>query len=217
MEQDEVRRRLIAMLRSAYSGELAAGIAYYGHRHAVSRDDERAALRKIEDDEWRHRRAVGELLARLGSEPQRAREALMLCIGGAVALSCHLGSWILPMYFAGRLEHANIHEYVDGAAHARTLGLAGFEAALLAMAASEREHEAFFLRAVAPHPWTPVLARFFGWGAGESVRRAAAAEVEDGAGRERAFLGAKPGDARRDLVGSAEAVHRDLREHGVDL
>ena len=168
MDEGQARRRLIAMLRSAYSGELAAGIAYYGHRHAVSRDDERAAIRTIEDDEWRHRRAVGELLARLGSKPQPAREVLMACIGGAVAVSCHLGSWILPMYFAGRLEHANIHEYVDGAAHARTLGLTDFETALLEMAASEREHEAFFLRAVTPHRWTPALARLFGWGAGEN-------------------------------------------------
>lgn len=182
MDEGQPRRRLIAMLRSAYSGELAAGIAYRGHRHALSRDDERAAIRKIEDDEWRHRRAVGELLARLGAKPQRAREALMACIGGAVAVSCHLGSWILPMYFAGRLEHTNIHEYVDGAAWARALGLADFEASLLEMAESEREHEAFFLRTVATHPWTPVLARMFAWGEERSVRRAAAAEVEDGAG-----------------------------------
>jgi len=54
--------------------------------------------------------------------------------------------------------------------------------ALLEMAESEREHEAFFLRTVAPHRWTPVLARLFGWGDEGSVRRAASAEVEDGAG-----------------------------------
>jgi demethoxyubiquinone hydroxylase (CLK1/Coq7/Cat5 family) len=182
MDEGQARERLIAMLRSAYSGELAAAIAYRGHRHALSRDDERAAIRKIEDDEWRHRRGVGELLAQLGSKPQRAREVLMACIGGAVALSCHLGSWILPMYFAGRLEHSNIHEYVDGASYARALGLPEFEAALLEMGESEREHEAFFLRTVAPHRWTPALARLFGWGGEGSVRRATAAEVEDGAG-----------------------------------
>jgi demethoxyubiquinone hydroxylase (CLK1/Coq7/Cat5 family) len=179
-DQVHARRRLIAMLRSAYSGELGAGIAYRGHRHALSREDERAAIERIENDEWRHRRSVGILLARLGARPQLTREALMVCVGSAVAVSCHLGSWILPMYFAGLLEHSNIHEYVEGAAYARTLGLADFEAALLEMAESERDHESFFLRTVASHPLTPWLACFFGWGA-PPVRRPASAGAEDGA------------------------------------
>jgi len=68
------------------------------------------------------------------------------------------------MYFAGRLEHANIREYEDGATYARTLGLPDFERALVAMAAVEREHEEFFLRTVAAHPWLPILKRVFSWG-----------------------------------------------------
>ena len=36
--------------------------------------------------------------------------------------------------------------------------------ALLAMAAVEREHEEFFLRTVAAHPWLPALKRVFSWG-----------------------------------------------------
>ncbi|MDP9107363.1 MAG: hypothetical protein M3N49_15720, partial [Candidatus Eremiobacteraeota bacterium] len=59
--------------------------------------------------------------------------AIVRCAAGA---ACHLGSWILPMYFAGRLEHANIREYEDGAEYAHALGLPDFERALLAMAAS---------------------------------------------------------------------------------
>ena len=165
MDEVEARRRLIAMLRSAYSGELAAAIAYRGHRHAVRDPAERAAIAKIEADEWAHRRGVGVMLAQLGARPQRTRELLMACIGGAVAVSCHLGSWILPMYFAGRLEHSNIQEYVDGVEYARVLGLRDFAAALTEMGDAEREHEAFFLRSIASHRWTPVLARMFGWGA----------------------------------------------------
>jgi len=32
------------------------------------------------------------------------------------------------------------------------------------MAAVEREHEAFFFKTVAPHPWLPLLRRLFRWG-----------------------------------------------------
>jgi Ubiquinone biosynthesis protein COQ7 len=163
MDEAVARRRLIAMLRSAYSGELAAALAYRCHRHAVSDTAERAALAQIERDEWRHRRDVGALLRALGARPQRFRELLMGAVGCGAGASCFLGSWILPMYFAGKLEHANIAEYETGAAYARTLGLAAYERALAEMAGVEREHEAFFLRTVARHPWLPRLRRLFAW------------------------------------------------------
>jgi rubrerythrin len=160
----ETRRRLIGMLRSAYSGELAAALAYRAHWRAVSNPAERTAIAKIEAEEWTHRREVGVLLATLGAKPQRPREVLMTLIGCAAGASCHLGSWIMPMYFAGRLEHANIEEYEVGAGYARELGLPELERALLAMAVVEREHEEFFLRTVAGHRWLPALKRVFGWG-----------------------------------------------------
>lgn len=164
MDDDDTRRRLIAILRSAYSGELAAGLAYRAHWRALSDAGQRAAIARIEDEEWAHRREVGGLLRRLGAAPERRREILMAIVGAGAGVSCHLGSWMLPMYFAGRLEHANIDEYEVGAALARRLGFADYERALLAMAAVEREHEAFFLRTVAAHPWLPALRRVFAWG-----------------------------------------------------
>ena len=164
MDDDDTRRRLIAMLRSAYSGELAAALAYRAHWRALSNAAERAAIVRIEAEEWTHRREVGALLARLGAKPVRLREIVMTMIGLGAGMTCHLGSWILPMYFAGRLEHANIREYVDGAAYAHALGLPDYEHALLAMAAVEREHEDFFLLTVAAHPWLPALKRMFSWG-----------------------------------------------------
>ena len=48
---------------------------------------------------------------------------------------------------------------------------------------------------------------------GPSVRRPAAGDVEDGAGRERAFAGAQPGDERGDLFHRDEAAARDLGQH----
>jgi ferritin-like metal-binding protein YciE len=164
MKEVESRRQLIGILRSAYSGELAAALAYRAHWRALSSADERAAIAKIEDEEWTHRAAVGALLKRLGAEPTRRRELLMTLIGAAAGISCHLGSWIVPMYFAGRLEHSNIEEYETGAVYARQLGLSDFERALREMAAVEREHEEYFLRTVASHPWLPALKRMFAWG-----------------------------------------------------
>jgi demethoxyubiquinone hydroxylase (CLK1/Coq7/Cat5 family) len=164
MGETQARRRLIGILRSAYSGELAAGLAYQAHGKALSDPQERAAIATIEREEWAHRAAVGVLLDGLRAKPQALRELLMRIIGGSVGASCHLGSWILPMYFAGRLEHTNIQEYADAAACARTMGLPDYERALLEMADAEQEHEAFFLRTVATHPWLPTLKRLFGWG-----------------------------------------------------
>ena len=100
----------------------------------------------------------------LRAKPQRLRDVLMTCVGTSVAVSCHLGNRILPMYFAGRLEHSNIGEYENAAACARELRLPDYERALLEMADVERSHEAFFRRVVAPHPWLPLLRRLFHWG-----------------------------------------------------
>ncbi len=164
MDEVETRRRLIGMLRSAYSGELAAGLAYRAHGRALSNAAEREAIGRIEAEEWTHRREVGILLGKLGEKPLQLREILMRIVGCSVGVTCHLGNWILPMYFAGRLEHANIREYDDGAEYARRLSLPDFERALLEMAAAERAHEDFFLRTVAAHPWLPALKRLFSWG-----------------------------------------------------
>jgi demethoxyubiquinone hydroxylase (CLK1/Coq7/Cat5 family) len=70
----EDRQKLIAILQLAYSGELAAAYAYRGHWHSVSAADERESIRAIEDDEWRHRQLVGEMLTGLGSAPKKKRE-----------------------------------------------------------------------------------------------------------------------------------------------
>jgi rubrerythrin len=164
MTEHEARSLLAGILRSAYSGELAAGLAYRGHRTSLSDRNERAAVAQIEREEWTHRSAVGVLLHGLGAKPQPLREVWMWIIGTSVGISCHLGNRILPMYFAGRLEHSNVAEYENAATCARELGLADYERALLEMAGVERGHEEFFLRAVAPHPWLPALRALFHWG-----------------------------------------------------
>jgi len=161
---DRDRLELIRILQGAYSGELAAGLAYRGHRKSVSRADERAAIQKIEREEAVHRQRVGEILASLAARPLKFREAKMWMIGRAIGLSCHALGRFLPMYFAGRLESGNVVEYEDAAAHAAALGLRDFEADLLVMARVEKEHELFFLGVVAGHRLLPLMQTIFKWG-----------------------------------------------------
>src|SRR5437870_1397117 len=102
------RDLLIEILQLAYSGERAAGLAYHGHWHSVKKEETRQRIRQIEDEEWHHRRLVGEMLTKLGSAPDRRREMRALIIGRVLALLCHVAGWLLPMYGAGKLESRNI-------------------------------------------------------------------------------------------------------------
>ncbi|HSQ20792.1 MAG TPA: ferritin-like domain-containing protein [Blastocatellia bacterium] len=164
MNHEAHRNQLIQILQGAYSGELAAGLAYRGHWKSISDENERLAIQKIEQEEWNHRKRVGETLADLGGAPQNSREAKLWVIGRTIGLSCHLIGWFLPMYFAGRLESGNVIEYQVAAFHAAALGLKEFEADLLVMAAVEKEHEQFFLGIVTGHRWLPLISSLFGWG-----------------------------------------------------
>jgi len=164
MYQEAHRHHLIRLLQGAYSGELAAGFAYRGHWKSVKNENERAAIQKIEREEWIHRKRVGEMLASLSARPQKLREAKMWLIGRTIGAACHIIGWFLPMYFAGRLESGNVIEYESAASHATALGLAEFEAELLVMAGVEREHELFFLSVVTGHRLLPLVSSFFDWG-----------------------------------------------------
>ena len=165
MDHQGHRSHLIHILQGAYSGELAAGFAYRGHWKSVKNAHERAAIQKIEREEWVHRKRVGEMLAGLDSAPQKFLEAKLWLIGRTIGLSCHLIGWFLPMYFAGRLESGNVIEYQVAASHAAELGLREFEADLLVMARVEKEHELFFLHVITGHRLLPIVSGMFGWGA----------------------------------------------------
>jgi hypothetical protein len=161
---DRDREELVRILRGAYSGELAAGLAYRGHWKSVSSADERAAIQKFEREEAVHRQRVGEILASLDARPLKFREMKMWMIGRTIGLSCHALGRFLPMYFAGRLESGNVVEYEDAASHAHALGLSQFESDLLVMARVEKEHELFFLRVVSGHRLLPLMQAIFKWG-----------------------------------------------------
>jgi hypothetical protein len=120
--QDEAARRLVAILRLAYSGELAAAFAYRGHWRSLpddeKRGDERRQIQKIEEEELHHRRQLREMLRAMGCAPRRWREARAWLIGRVLGALCHVTGWLLPMYGAGKLESRNVREYEAAARHA---------------------------------------------------------------------------------------------------
>lgn len=148
---EENRQKLIAILQLAYSGELAAAYAYRGHWHSVSADDERESIRTIEDDEWRHRKFVGEMLTALGSAPNKTRETRATIVGRTLGFLCHVTGWLAPMYGAGKLESRNIVEYETAARYARDSGQTELIDCLLEMAEVEWDHEKYFRSQVLRH------------------------------------------------------------------
>jgi rubrerythrin len=151
MTIDDGRDKLIALLQLAYSGELAAAYAYRGHRHSVSSQDERVSIRSIEDDEWRHRKLVGEMLTNLGAEPSKRREIRAAIIGRTLGLLCHVTGWLAPMYGAGKLESRNVKEYEAAARYAHYCGCVELVDCLLEMAEVEWDHELYFRSRVLNH------------------------------------------------------------------
>ena len=142
---------LVALLQLAYSGELAAAHAYRGHARSVRDPEERRRIEEIEREEWHHRELVGRMLAELGAGPSRARELRARVIGRVLAVLCHLGGWLAPMYGAGRLESRNVGEYEAAARFARDAGRAQWVDCLLTMAEVEWEHERYFRARVLSH------------------------------------------------------------------
>ncbi|HZH90386.1 MAG TPA: ferritin-like domain-containing protein [Pyrinomonadaceae bacterium] len=150
---------LINILRLAYSAEMAAAYAYRGHWRSVKDEATRTRIRRIEEEEWHHRRLVGRMLEQVGAEPDRTRELRAIVIGRALGAMCHVTGWLLPMYGAGKLESRNINEYETAARHASRAGHAEFVDCLLTMAEVEWEHEKYFRACVESHKlgaWIPV-------------------------------------------------------------
>ena len=157
------RLNLIRILQSAHAGELAAAYAYRGHWKSVRCPKEKAGIKKIEAEEWKHRENVGKWLSELDAKPGRLREIIFWTIGRSLGVLCFVSGWFLPMYFAGRLESQNILEYKDAAHYAAAIGMEACEKEMLIMSGVEAEHEDFFRRTIAEHRLLPIMTRVFGW------------------------------------------------------
>ncbi|MCU1268084.1 MAG: hypothetical protein JWM21_4402 [Acidobacteria bacterium] len=163
----------------AYSAELAAAYAYRGHWHSVRDPDERASIKRIEDEEWHHRRLVGAMLGKLNARHSRFQEVKAVMIGRVLGVLCHLSGWLAPMYGAGRLESRNIREYEIAARHARDSGHESFIDCLLTMAEVEWEHEIYFRSRVATHRWAPRLPLWLQPPPKESIRHSFERETNE--------------------------------------
>jgi hypothetical protein len=148
---DTPREALVALLKLAYSGELAACGAYRGHARSVRDPEERAAIARIEDEEWHHRRLVGDMLRELGEGPDPSRERRARIIGRALGMLCHVSGWLAPMYGAGKLESRNVREYETAARLAVAAGRREWVECLLTMAEVEWDHERYFRLKVLGH------------------------------------------------------------------
>lgn len=157
---DSSRQLLVQLLQNAHAGERAAAFAYNGHAKSVRSPQEREELQRIEADEWRHRKELGQMLSEMGERPRWLRELWMMCIGTFISLFCRVGGWFVPMYGAGKLERGNIVEYEIAARLAFDCGLTQYVECLLEMAELEWDHELYF-RSKSESHW---LWRWFpGW------------------------------------------------------
>jgi rubrerythrin len=153
-DQSTPEAKLVNILQLAYSGELAAGYAYRGHWHSLRDTADRAQVKKIEEEEWHHRKLVGEMLSSLGAGPNKRREFRATVVGRTLGLLCHVTGWFAPMYGAGRLESRNIVEYETAARYARECGRTDLIDCLLTMAEVEWDHEHYFRSCVLRHRWS---------------------------------------------------------------
>jgi rubrerythrin len=160
--------RLKHLLLLAHSAERAAAYAYHGHAASVRDPGERAHLRRLEAEEWDHRNQLRALLDRLAIAPSPWLEWRFAVIGRIISAACHVIGHFLPMYFAGRLESANVNEYLTMADLARDTAIADAIPALLRMAQAEKDHESWLLSRIADHPILPIFRAIFRWGPGRS-------------------------------------------------
>lgn len=154
MKRAASHKRLVNLLRSAYSGERGAAFAYRGHWQAAKKNEEREQIHKIEQDEWHHRTLVGAMLKELKVKPLAYREIRSTVIGRSLGTLCRLFGWFFPMYLAGKLESRNIKEYEDAAKYAVESGHSELVDCLIDMAKIEWDHESFFRSKVKGHPLT---------------------------------------------------------------
>ena len=157
---------LAALVRLAYSAERAACYAYASHAASVSDPQRKAAIKRIEHEEWEHRDQLGRLMTTLQIRPSRWLEVKYALMGRVIGLSCFVIGRFMPNYFAGRLESGNVNEYLTMQRLAVGSPIAHEHACIADMARVEKEHELFFLTAVRDDAWLPWFQRVFAWGEG---------------------------------------------------
>lgn len=160
---------LVELLQRAYSAERAAALAYVGHARSLRDPAAIAAVQRIEQDEWDHRRHVLVLMQRYGVPVSGFYEFKFRAIGTLIGLACHVIGRFMPFFFAGRLESGNVCEYFVMMRHFHSLGIHDHDALLYEMGLKEKEHEVYFLDQVRNSRWLPFFEWLFSWGAHASA------------------------------------------------
>ncbi len=161
--------KLVRSLRLAYSAERAASFAYQGHAGSLRDPEEKARVKQIEEDEWDHRRAVGEIMEEYGVPVSAYLEGKYWLIGRMIGLSCYVIGRFMPYFFAGKLESGNVCEYFKMMHYFHALGIEKHDEILYEMGIKEKEHEVYFLRMVENERWFPLFERIFSWGVNHRV------------------------------------------------
>ncbi len=160
---------LVKLLQKAYSGEKAAAFAYIGHARSLKDPAAKAAVRQIEEDEWKHRENVRGLMERYEVPVSRWLEVKLHIIGRVISASCHVIGRFMPFFFAGKLESGNVCEYFVMMRHFHSLGIREHDAMLYEMGMKEKEHEVYFLEQIRKDRLMPLFERLFSWGTKKSA------------------------------------------------
>ena len=164
-----VHPALVRLLQKAYSAERAAAFAYVGHAASLRNPAAKAAVKQIEDDEWKHRDNLRGLMQRHGVPVSRWAEVKYWLIGRCISASCHVIGRFMPFFFAGKLESGNVCEYFVMMRHFHSLGIREHDAMLYEMGMKEKEHEVYFLEQIKASRLMPLFQRLFSWGRGQAV------------------------------------------------
>jgi hypothetical protein len=156
--------KLVDLLKMAYSAEKAAAFAYQGHAGAVKKQEEKTAIRQIEEDEWNHRREVLGLMQQYNVPVSKYYEFRFHVVGKIISGSCYVIGWFMPFYFAGRLESGNVCEYFRMKQYFNSLGITEHDKLLYEMGIKEKEHEVYFLEQIKTNKLLPFFEWLFSWG-----------------------------------------------------
>ena len=156
--------KLVKLLKTAYSAEKAASLAYIGHAKSVKNTEHKKAIKQIELDEWEHRAEVLKIMQQYDIKASKWLEFKFHIIGQTIAISCFVIGKFMPYYFAGVLESGNVCEYFVMMKYFRSLGITEHDEILYEMASKEKEHEVFYLKAVEESGSLPWFEKIFGWG-----------------------------------------------------
>lgn len=162
-------RALVKLLKKAYSAEKAAAYAYQGHAGSVRNKIEKIAIRQIEEDEWKHRSEVLEIMKYYNIEPSRWFEIRYAIIGKIISGSCYVIGWFMPFFFAGKLESGNVCEYFKAKQYFNALGIHQWDQVLYDMGIKEKEHEVYFLDKIKKSKVLPFFEKLFSWGRNKSA------------------------------------------------